>query len=132
MTSYKCTTGNYIRANYRVYVTSRLRYMPAAQAGVLDTFDSCGEPVLIMYSYITPVLIVTRGCVWCSGLYSNTTRRHISAFLREYFPNISYYDIKLVAGTHYGIDTESGEVVTAGPIEYAFNNNEYNAQRTRA
>lgn len=39
----------------------------------------------------------------CSGLYSATTRRQISWFLREYFPNVSYYDIKKIAGTQNNI-----------------------------
>lgn len=30
----------------------------------------------------------------CTGLYSNTTRKHISWFISEYFGNIDYYVIK--------------------------------------
>ena len=35
----------------------------------------------------------------CSGLYSRTTIKHIGWFLRDYFPQLSCYDIKKIAGT---------------------------------
>ena len=36
---------------------------------------------------------------WCSGLYSNTTIKHISLYCRE--NGISYYDLKLIANTDW-------------------------------
>lgn len=58
---------------------------------------------ITLVSYQTEVVKVSRcelgWIVSCSGLYSMTTRRHISWFLKEYFPNLNYYDIKAIAGT---------------------------------
>ena len=108
MTSYKCTIGTYIQRNYKVWVDCRLEKMPTAQCGVCIKND-----FIVLYSYITPVLIlnnITR-VLWCSGLYSATTRRHISAFLREYCPNITYSTIKAIAATENGIDTRTGELI---------------------
>lgn len=55
-------------------------------------------------SYNTIVISgeLVQGCNYklkCSGLYSATTRRQIGWFLKEYFSNISYYDIKRIAGS---------------------------------
>lgn len=104
MTSYKCVTGSYIQSHYKVWVNKRLKYAPYAQAGVLEK-----DGLRVLISYITPVLIEKDGILYCTGLYSNTTRRHISAFLREYYPNISYYDIKAIAPLCAGIDCITGE-----------------------
>ena len=35
--------------------------------------------------------------VTCTGTYSQTTRRQISWFLREFFPTLTYYDMKNAA-----------------------------------
>ena len=52
-------------------------------------------------SYRTTVIVAdleTRE-IECGGTYSQTTRKQIGWFLKEYFPNVSYYDIKEIAGT---------------------------------
>lgn len=52
-------------------------------------------------SYCTVVIVanLTTREIECTGTYSATTRRQISWFLREYFPNVNYSDIKRIAGT---------------------------------
>ena len=79
-----------------------LRNMPYAQAKVyIDKKD--GRDLVVLRSYATNVIIVYKGELTCSGLYSMTTRKHISAFLSEYYPHISFYDVKAIAGTEKSI-----------------------------
>lgn len=41
--------------------------------------------------------------LFCSGTYTQTTRRQIGWFLKEYFGDISYYDMKQCAEDGTGI-----------------------------
>ena len=57
-----------------------LKSMPYAQAKVIIENNE-----IVLRSYQTDVIIVTAdGWLVCTGTYSATTRRHISAFMREY------------------------------------------------
>lgn len=56
-----------------------LKTMPYAQATIIST-----ENTLILRSYSTDVVIVSDGWMTCTGTYSQTTRKHISAFMREF------------------------------------------------
>lgn len=47
---------------------------------------------------ITALKLNDKWYIKCSGTYSQTTRKQISWFLREYFPMIDYYNIKSIAG----------------------------------
>ena len=87
-----------------------LKLMPYAKAQTRD-YSDIGESLRILQSYSTDVIIVEKGKLECSGLYSMTTRKHISAFLREYYPNISFYDVKAIAGTKKKIDVFTGEII---------------------
>lgn len=87
-----------------------LKKMPYAQAKTRD-YSDIGRNLRILQSYATDVIIVDDGLLECTGLYSMTTRKHISAFLREYYPNISFYDVKAIAGTKKQIDVMTGEIV---------------------
>ena len=54
---------------------------------------------IVLVSYTTDVIIARKalGYAWVlevTGLYSNTTKRHISWFMKEYFPSRNYYEIK--------------------------------------
>ena len=89
----------------------RLRKMPYAQACVKD-YSDIGQDMLVLQSYQTDVLIVGEGRMSCTGLYSMTTRKHISAFLWEYFPYITFQMVKQIAGTDKEIDLFSGEIVS--------------------
>ena len=72
-----------------VYVDKRLDRMPYAQAGT--RFEN-GEVRLI--SYDTLVCWSDHGFIGCNGTFSATTRKHIQAWLREFYPVLSYYDMK--------------------------------------
>lgn len=79
--------------------------------------DNIENPTQISFiSYRTVVIYATKkDNVWyieCSGTYSQTTRKQISWFLREYFPKINYYDMKEIAGkeTFLIYDEEIGKI----------------------
>ena len=82
---------------YRIYEKENgdfcraLKNRPAAQACVIKEGQT-----LRLISYETCVISVayTSGTMLCYGLYSQTTRQHISAFLKEYFPKISYAELR--------------------------------------
>lgn len=44
--------------------------------------------------------------LWCTGTYSQTTRRQISWFLKEYFGDVSYFDMKRCAENMEGFRAE--------------------------
>lgn len=88
----------------------KLRKMPYAQACVRDYAD-IGHDERVLQSYLTDVVIVKDGYMECTGLYSMTTRKHISAFLWEYYPQITFGMVKAIAGTGKKIDVMTCEVV---------------------
>ena len=88
----------------------KLKYIPYGQAWVRDYAD-IGKDKRVLQSYETDVVIVNEGWISCTGLYSMTTRKHISAFLREYYPAISFQTIKTLAQTGDSMDILTGEVV---------------------
>ena len=53
-------------------------------------------------SYRTPVIFIEyrngERFIECTGTYSQTTRKQIGWFLREYLPEFSYCDMKRIAG----------------------------------
>lgn len=87
-----------------------LKKMPYAQAHVRD-YSDIGRDMRVLQSYVTDVIIVDHGLMECTGLYSMTTRKHISAFLWEYYPTITFNMVKAIAGTKKKIDTLTGEIV---------------------
>lgn len=55
------------------------------------------------YSYTTRVITVLyRGTdmeqVECTGTYSQTTRKQIGWFLKEYMPHLNYFNMKSIVG----------------------------------
>ena len=87
-----------------------LRKMPYAQAKTRDYAD-IGRDKRVLQSYYTDVIIVDNGMMECTGLYSMTTRKHISAFLWEYYPGISFNMVKAIAGTNKKIDVMTGNII---------------------
>lgn len=87
--------------------TYRLKNHPYAQCTVKYINDA-----LVLQSYATDVIIfdTCTGNLTCSGLYSMTTRRQISWFLREYFPNVDFKTVKKIAGTSLTYNVRTGEV----------------------
>ena len=86
-----------------------LRKMPYAQAKTRD-YSDIGRDKRVLQSYQTDVIIVEDGWLECTGLYSMTTRKHISAFLWEYYPQITFQTVKAIAGTGKKLDILTGEV----------------------
>ena len=87
-----------------------LRKMPYAQAKIRDYCD-IGKDMRVLQSYATDVIVVENGYMKCTGLYSMTTRKHISAFLWECYPGISFNKVKEIAGTDMKIDVMDGKII---------------------
>lgn len=75
----------------------------------LENHQSCqcyveiDRNMIYFVSYETTVLFCERTMegTWeinCTGTYSQTTRKQIGYFLKEYFPMLNYYDMKEIAG----------------------------------
>lgn len=63
-----------------------------------------------LWSYNTHVMsIYPDGWVVCFGLYSATTRRHISWFLKEFYPMITYAQVKAMVEGNYEYNYLTGE-----------------------
>lgn len=90
-------------------MTKKLTNMPYAQAKVV--IDENNAITLISYT-TTVVVIDPQGWLTCSGTYSQTTRKHISAFMKEYGNGADYYTAKRCYedGVTYNIYT--GEIVS--------------------
>ena len=86
--------------------TFKLKSMPYAQCEVIYTEDG-----ILLKSYQTIVLSLSYdGWLEVYGLYSMTTRKHISAFMREY-TDFNYYTAKDCYEKNYTLNLETGEVV---------------------
>ena len=79
--------------------------------------DNIENPTQISFiSYRTLVIYATKeDDVWniqCSGTYSQTTRKQIGYFLKEYFPKINYFNMKEIAEkeTFLIYDEEIGKI----------------------
>lgn len=66
-----------------------LNRMPYAQAKVYIEGNT-----ITLISYTTTVARIEDGFLTVYGLYSRTTIRHISAFVREFIPTADYYTAK--------------------------------------
>lgn len=89
-----------------MYTTKKLSAIPYGQATV-KCYDD-GSYTLI--SYNTPVAVIDEdGWFHIRGLYSMTTRKHISAFVKEYV-NISYQTAKMLYEENYEYNIHTGEI----------------------
>lgn len=85
----------------------KLSAMPYAQAHI--EIDEDGN--ISLFSYVTKVAeIDADGFVSCFGLYGRTTRKHISAFIKEYAQPLDYYDIKQAYEGGYKVSHITGEI----------------------
>lgn len=89
-------------------ITRKLIDHPYAQATVIC--DDNGNKRLI--SYTTEVAGIKDNKAYCNGLYSNTTRRHISEFARE--NGLTYQFFKMLYEQGVEMDLETGEVFERG------------------
>ena len=106
MTTYKanCSEGCYEYTRF-VTVDKKLDRMPYAQAGILKVNDG-----LQLVSYETVVCEIVGGWLHCYGTFSNSTRRHIGAFLKEVAPSLTYYDAKACYTDDVEMNVETGEI----------------------
>ena len=82
-------------------------------------YSNCSIRVLtdgsvVFTSYNTDVIYIDKdGWLYVSGLYSVTTRKQIGYFLKEYVPQLSYYDIKCLYYSNHMINIHTGEIKNA-------------------
>ena len=89
------------------YTTSNLSAMPYAQAKVLRFEDG----TIQLMSYATIVATIDKeGWLTIHGLYSQTTRRHIGAFMKEY-TGCDYSVARQIFHDGYSMNIHTGEVI---------------------
>ena len=89
-------------------IIKKLTAMPYAQAHIeIDDNNN-----ILLFSYVTLVASITDdGWLTVYGLHSMTTRKHISAFMREYGGGVlDYYSAKAAYEGDYRINIHTGEV----------------------
>ena len=85
----------------------KLSAMPYAQAHV----EIADDGSICLFSYTTLVASIDAdGWCCCYGLYSQTTRKHISAFANEYAAPLNYFDFKRAYSEEYIINRHTGEI----------------------
>lgn len=83
-----------------------LKSMPYAQATVIFLENND----MILRSYATDVIIISEGWMSCTGTYSATTRKHISAFMKEF--NLGdYFLAKFLYQEKIKINIYTGEIL---------------------
>ena len=89
----------------------KLKTMPYAQAHIEIHNDT-----YYLFSYVTLVATVRyeEGEKWikCYGLYSATTRKHISAFAKEH--DLKFTDFKEIEGRPWEMNMMTGEILMDG------------------
>ena len=90
-----------------VYYDRALREMPYAQCGVNIHKD--GRIDFISYTTLV-ITIDADGWLEITGTYSQTTRKQIGRFLREYVPNLCYQDVKMFYERELLYNVRTGEV----------------------
>lgn len=83
-----------------------LKSMPYAQAKVL-----VDKNTIALKSYNTIVAEIENGWLKVYGLFSMTTRRHLSAFCKEYANIHMFNTIKVLASTGDKYNIYTGEVL---------------------
>ena len=84
----------------------KLSAMPYVQAQIRNYPETA---TVILQSYATDVIIISDGVMTVTGLYSATTRKHISAFMREI--GLDYQTAKKAFEGNYKFDIYTGEVI---------------------
>ena len=84
----------------------KLSNHPYAQCSVRELINGS----VVFTSYNTDVIYIDKdGWLWVTGLYSMTTRKQIGYFLKEYVPQLNYYDIKRLYYSKLMINIHTGE-----------------------
>lgn len=84
-----------------------LQTMPHAQARVITTPE---QTMLKSYDTIVIIVDTAEGWVECTGTYSQTTRKHISAFCKEFGYNLTYQLLKQIFTDKKKYNIYTGEV----------------------
>ena len=87
----------------------RLKEIPYGNAFV----EIVSNDTMYLWSYRTLVAKVEKNWLSINGLYSQTTRRHIGAFVREYC-NLMYCDAKMLYEQNMRLDITTGEIEERG------------------
>lgn len=89
----------------------KLTAMPYAQAHIeIDNDNNIN-----LFSYVTLVATITHdGWVTVNGLYSMTTRKHISTFMKEYGGVLDFQSAKAAYEGGYRINKFTGEIEELG------------------
>ena len=88
----------------------KLKKMPYAQAHV----EIHNDKSTYLFSYVTLVAAIDKdGWLTVYGLHSQTTRKHISAFMSEY-TGLDYYTAKKCYTDGYRINIHTGEIEEIG------------------
>jgi threonine aldolase len=86
----------------------KLSAMPYAQAHI-EIHEDGG---VSLFSYVTLVAHITAdGWLTVYGLHSMTTRKHISAFIREYAQPCDYQTAKAIYTDNKMINIHTGEIM---------------------
>lgn len=83
-----------------------LKNMPYAQATVIISEKND----ITLRSYATDVVIIVDGWMSCTGTYSQTTRKHISAFMKE-FNFGDYFLAKKLYTDNLKLNIHTGEIL---------------------
>ena len=108
MVTYECNAiyGDIFGRREKVRVTRKLKNMPYAQAGVMETENSTD-----LISYATNVCSVDKnGWLTCYWNYSAATRKHIGAFGKEM--GFTYQDAKRCFDKEIAYNIKTGEVMS--------------------
>ena len=88
----------------------KLKNHPYAQCSVRELIDGS----IVFTSHNTDVIYIDKdGWVYVTGLYSATTRKQIGYFLKEYLPQLNYYDIKSLYWSDRMLNIHTGELKKA-------------------
>ena len=89
-------------------MTKKLKFMPYAQAEI-QIFPRGVN----LKSYETIVAHIDGEWLTINGLYSQTTRKHLKAFCKEYCGFDDFNTIKILANGKYKLNIFTGELVSA-------------------
>lgn len=90
----------------------KLQYCPYGKAyAVIDEYGA-----ITLVSYSTNVITIDpQGWLTCSGTYSRTTIKHISAFMKEY-TSLTYKHARDAYINNYTINIYTGEIELLGEV----------------
>ena len=109
-----CQAG-YYQYDRTVFVNEKLDHMPYAQAGIIYKPGN----VIMLVSYETIVCEINDGWLHCYGTFSQTTAKHIGAFMKQFGNGLSYHNAKRCYENNEELNIYTGEIrpAAAGMIQ---------------